>query len=436
MTSAKRSRASWNGWQREIELLQKALEQTRHDPVAFARAFLEWEPHPGQIRLLEAFGERTRVIHCGRRWGKTEALAVETLWFALFHPGSRQLIASVSIDQARLMFDRILEFIQASPILMAVTNWKKVKFAPFPELELLTGARVEVRSTARGGQYVRGRKYHRAVVDEAEYIVDEVIDSAIRLTLADTGGQLILASTPRRIGSTMWREWRRLRGTPADVGGSSFENPHVDREYLEMMRERLTRAQFAREVLGEWADEDGVFRFEDIRRAYEGADWEIPEPPKRGRRYAAGWDLAKHEDWTVGIVLDATTEPYRLVRFERFQRAPWPAVAARIRAVALEYNAETLIDATGVGDAVLDEVRDVARGFVFTAKGKADLLSALQVALERGRIRFPFIRELVDELHSYQWQDKGLMTDCVMALALALRAAERGTAVVVPGPYA
>jgi hypothetical protein len=83
----------------------------------------------------------------------------------------------------------------------------------------------------------------------------------------------------------------------------------------------------------------------------------------------------------------------------------------------------TLIDATGVGDAVLDEVRDVAQGYVFTGRSKIDLLTNLQVALERREVQFPFIRELVDELQGYSFDDKRLTTDCVMSLALAVWAA-------------
>jgi hypothetical protein len=75
-----------------------------------------------------------------------------------------------------------------------------------------------------------------------------------------------------------------------------------------------------------------------------------------------------------------------------------------------------------VGAAVLDEVSDVARGLVLTARSKRDILVRLQLALEKHELRFPFIRELVDELAGYAWDDAKLTTDSVMALALALAA--------------
>ena len=79
----------------------------------------------------------------------------------------------------------------------------------------------------------------------------------------------------------------------------------------------------------------------------------------------------------------------------------------------------------------MDEIGDVARPFVFTGKSKVELISGLQVALERREVRFPFIRELVDELQSYTYQDARIATDTVMALALAVRAA---TQTVQSGP--
>lgn len=62
-------------------------------------------------------------------------------------------------------------------------------------------------------------------------------------------------------------------------------------------------------------------------------------------------------------------------------------------------------------------------GFTFTQRSKLDLLTGLQVALEKRELQFPFIRELVDELQGYSFDDKNLSTDCVMSLALAVWAA-------------
>jgi len=399
--------------------------------VVFSRAWLGWEPHEGQRRWLTAPERTTAVLVTGRRWGKSEVAAIQALYHAVFRPKTRQGIVSITLDQARLSFDVALMMIQRQPLLAALVD--KVRETPFPTIRFKHGSEIVVRTAAREGIYLRGHKFHRVIIDEADYLSERIIDEVIRMTLADVGGQLVLISTPRARRGLVYRELQRgLSGDPSVYAqqGGTWENPHVDHDYILSLRDRMTAAAWQREVEGIYADDDAaVFRWEDIQAAYEGADWALPIEPDTKRRFVGGADLAKSEDWTVITVLDATQRPYRLAYFERFQRLPWPAVEARLRAVAERYgmrSGEVIIDATGVGAAVLDGVRDIATGYVFTARTKIDLITGLQVALERQHLRFPFVKELVDELQAYEWKDDDLTTDCVMSLALAVWAAEHG----------
>lgn len=410
---------------RTAEVLSRAARDAG-DVLTFCRRWLGWEPHAGQARWLTAPRRPTSVLVTGRRYGKSEVAAVQALHYAVTHPKSRQGIVSVTLDQARLSFDVALMFCQREPLLRVLVE--RVKETPFPTLRLKHGAEITVRTAAREGIYLRGHKFDRVIVDEADYLSERLIDEVVRMTLADVGGQLVLVSTPRARRGLVYRELQRgLAGVPTVYAqtGPTWENPHVDHEYIRSLRDRMTAAAWQREVEGVYADDDAaVFGWAHIQAAYEEATWTLPEQPQQGKRYCQGVDLAKAEDWTVHTVLDATQKPYRLVAFERYQRQPWPVVAARIREVHRRYGChQTLIDATGVGDAVLDEVRDVAQGFVFTQRSKLDLLSGLQVALEKRELRFPFVRELVDELQGYAFDDAKLQTDCVMSLALAVWAA-------------
>jgi hypothetical protein len=415
---------------RTLEILAQAALDAR-EPLTFCRRWLGWEPHDGQRRWLAAPWRATHVLVTGRRWGKSELAAVQALWFALTHPRTRQGIVSVTLDQARLSFDIVTMLAEREPLVRALV--RDVRMTPFPTIRFKTGSEITVRTTAREGIYLRGHKFHRVIVDEADYLPERIIDEVIRMTLADVGGQLVLISTPRARRGLVYRELTRgLAGDPHVYAqhGPTWENPNVDHDYIRALHDRMTASAWRREVEGEYVDDDtAVFRWDDIRVAYERADWSLPEPAVPGRRYVQGVDLARDVDWTVHIVLDATTRPYRLVHYERYQRTPYPVVAARIRELHTRYDChETLIDATGVGAAVLDEVSDVARGLVLTQRAKRDIIVRLQLALEKREIAFPFVRELVDELAAYAWDDEKLTTDSVMALALALAAVgpERG----------
>ena len=64
-----------------------------------------------------------------------------------------------------------------------------------------------------------------------------------------------------------------------------------------------------------------------------------------------GWDVAKSQDWTVGIGLDAHGV---VCAIERWQLKPW---AYTIEQIAQRATVPTLIDSTGVGDPVVEEVQ-------------------------------------------------------------------------------
>ena len=140
-----------------------------------------------------------------------------------------------------------------------------------------------------------------------------------------------------------------------------------------------------------------------------------------------GWDLAKSVDWTVGVGLDASGA---VCRIERWQ-TPWDATKARIRLAT--GNTPALVDSTGVGDPVLEDLQRHGgshfRGFKFSAESKQKLMEGLVVAIQQGEIRFPS-GPIVAELEAFEYEytrtgvrysaPSGMHDDCVCALALAV----------------
>ena len=72
----------------------------------------------------------------------------------------------------------------------------------------------------------------------------------------------------------------------------------------------------------------------------------------------------------------------------------------------------------GAGDPVLENLTCRADGFVFSHKSKQQALDALSLLLEQKRLKFPYIRELEEELLGYEDNDSAIVQDCVMALAM------------------
>ena len=94
-----------------------------------------------------------------------------------------------------------------------------------------------------------------------------------------------------------------------------------------------------------------------------------------------------------------------------------------------------MMDATGVGDPVFDDLRRVlphVEGFKITAQTKRELVQGLMVAVEQRRVMWPVTWDvLTAEMKRYEYDigptgqisyaaPSGYHDDCVMALALGV----------------
>jgi hypothetical protein len=108
------------------------------------------------------------------------------------------------------------------------------------------------------------------------------------------------------------------------------------------------------------------------------------------RTVIVGCDIAKHTDWTVCIAIDAKTG--LCLEMERFNQLDWPVQRERIAAFVKRWQARLVMDATGVGDPVFDDLRRVlphVEGFKITAQTKRELVQGLMVAVEQRRVMWP-----------------------------------------------
>jgi hypothetical protein len=124
--------------------------------------------------------------------------------------------------------------------------------------------------------------------------------------------------------------------------------------------------------------------------------------------FQLGVDLAKHQDWTVLTPFNLNT--FRAYVQDRFNQVDWNLQKARIEATALRYKARVKIDATGIGDPVVDDLK--SRGLnigeddaiKFTEVTRANLLNHLSMLLEQDKIQIPNDEGLINELESFQYK--------------------------------
>ncbi len=414
---------------------------TRPKPrLALARALFGWRPHPGQKEWL-LDDSPVKVAACGRRWGKTEAEAVDAATFALARPGSVQMIVAPTYDQARLISDRVERLLTDCPLTRRLVSARRT---PYPRLSVLNST-VSARSADDGGRSLRGHRGDRVIVDEAAFVPGSVITDVLQPMLADTAGQLILISTP--FGRNhFWRAWcagQEPGGRVRSFRFPSSANPHISRDYVEEQRGELPDSVFRTEYLAEFVDDCAcVFPWSEVQDCVRMG--QMGTHPAEGR-VVAGVDWARYSDFTACAAIEASGFPWRVTAVDRFQGLSWEAAVERVadfveRAGALA----VLCDSTSLGDPLLEQLdRRLARsrlgtaaeGLVFTAQSKRDIIEHLALRIAHREIALPppeggapealhrelmaFTREMRPSGGVSYGAPPGEHDDCVVALALA-----------------
>jgi hypothetical protein len=449
------------------------------DPVLFANLLLPSHPHPGQVNWLNHAHENINVLVPGNRWGKSTVIAMKHIWKCMFKVGAtptgkqnwmtmpyETISAAHSADQAEIVFSTARRMLSHPAIAPFVS---RIYETPFPRIKFYNGAVFHCRSAHDKGKYLDGHQYRYVSIDEAGWITNlkELINGVVLMRLAG-GGDLDLIGTPKGYGDLYWYYQRGARGVDGYYSqrGSIFDNPFLPAEDIRRRDELLAHSdQRLRDqvIYGEFVSMEGMaFTKDQLDNAFvPGMPAHVPY--KSGHRYVQAWDLGRRTDYTVGITLDVSEPPYTMVDFQRLNKVPWEEIYNLIGQKSKEYKVYApRIDATGPqGDVIEEEL--VKRGiFVDPYKTsnrneKMNLINTLQSALDYGRqsvgsrihldeamvehsvpdmeppgegnwglLRLPPIPQLVDEMGVYQHDDKDLVQDCVMALALATEIVYQG----------
>ncbi len=296
--------------------------------------------------------------------------------------------------------------------------------APFRMTWKHNGATIWFRS-AENPDALYGEDVAGAVVDEFTRCREETWP-ALRSTLTFTRGPVRLIGNVRGRKNWGYRLARRAEGGEAGMGyhkitaWDAVQAGVLDADEIRSAERDLPAHIFKELYLAEASDDGGnPFGIPAIQAAVA--------PFVEGEPVAWGWDLAKSVDWTVGIGLDAGGA---VVRFVRFQ-SDWEQTKNRI--VAETGDVPALIDSTGVGDPIME---DLARrlphveGFKFSGPSKQQIMEGLAAAIASRSLTL-IEGVLQSELESFEYEytrtgvrytaPVGMHDDTVDALALAVR---------------
>jgi len=158
-----------------------------------------------------------------------------------------------------------------------------------------------------------------------------------------------------------------------------------------------------------------------------------PCKPLEGHLYVMGVDLAKVRDYTVLAVYDRSTNCQ--VYQDRFNTIEWPFQKAKIKEIANHYNnALVMIDATGIGDPIADDLMRASvavEPIKITEQTKKDLVEKTSIWIEQKKIQMLPIEETKFEFENFSYEigptgrirygaPEGYNDDIVIAHALAV----------------
>lgn len=361
-----------------------------------------WQPHDGQREFLLA-DAHTKVLACGRRWGKTDACAVAVL-AALHRPSpTRHLILAPTLEQATLLFDRVVELLEALIAHDGGDAPIKARRGNHPELTY-----GQHKVLARSGFVPRSLRGHGAtdiVVDEAAYLPESLVTEVAMPMLATSAGHLTMISTP--FGRNhFWRFFQMGQSGEHGVWSRqapTSKNPYVKPEFLEIQRELISDRAYAVEYEAQFDEATGkVFGTEAVQKCLV-----TKVGPAEGQA-CVGVDWARYGDYTAVAVVTGHQNQAKLVELKQWRGRDWQATVAEVAATLANYpGCITVCDATGVGDPVVDMLKTAApraavEGLVFTSPTKRSLVDNLAMLIDRCALRMESDPALLRQLDRFE----------------------------------
>lgn len=389
---------------------------------------IPYKPHPGQ-QEFHLNPARFKAVAPGRRWGKTTAGANETIRnIAETEPTSIGFVVAPSYVSTSLgkCWNTILAYCPKELI-------TEIHRTPGNQYIRFIGNRYAYFRSAETPDSCKGESLSWVWFDEPGEMKEQIWDYAILPSLIDKHGKAVFTGTPK--GHNWYQRIFALGQDRQQTeywsrGGSSYENSKEQGGYLDAIEiDKIAATMSERARMQEI---EGLF-IPDVGSTFRGVDRLIEgnfEEPQTGKSYVMGADIAKTTDYTVLTVMD---DNGHVCGWERFSQLDWVFITKRIVNLARTYNARILIDASGVGNPVLDMLnREQVRveGYKFTEASKKDLIENLSIAMDNKAISYPNIPELVNELKLFGYTQtpagtvhygapEGYHDDCVISLALA-----------------
>lgn len=308
------------------------------------------------------------LLCTGRQVGKTTIMARKAAEYMTKNKNSKIIIVSLTEDQAKLIIVMILDYLQRN-----YKSYLKVKAKDRPTQNRITlnnGAVALARPVGNTGDAVRGFTGDVLIIDEASRM-PELAFTAAKPTLASTGGELWICSTPFGKEGYFWEcfknESNRFKVfhvsteevyTNRKIAGRWTEHRRTEAlNFLAGEQKDMSRLQYGQEYLGLFMDDINRLFSDDIIQQ----SCILPQPKSivHKRDHFLGVDVARlgGDETTFEIIAKINEDYYEHVYNLTQQYTLLTTTADKIVGLHEVYNFPRDgigIDTTGVGAGVFD----------------------------------------------------------------------------------
>lgn len=377
-------------------------------------------PYTPQGVQKEYYKSNTRYTICriGRQWGKSMIAMLRGVKRSILQTGIYWWVEP-TIPQSKVHMRRMAQ--QYSKFIKPNGYNKSDR-----SIELINGS-VWYFKGADDPENLEGETLDGLVLDEAAKYPEEVWFQTLKPMLAVKQGWVDFIGKPR--GNNYFKRLWNSAETDNDwtrIHYASNTSPFFSQTEYDEARANTPLDIFRQEYDAEFVDYSGTV----FRNLEYYPYWGELEPANPGKKYYAGIDLARTHDFTVIVILDHRK---KICAFERFNNIPWSLQKEKIKKICSDYNANVVIDSTGLGDPIFDDLAMAGMkisGYKFTNQTKRVLIEQLIMDLENEELTMVRIPELINEMNNFEKEEtssgliryhgsQGVHDDGVIALSLA-----------------
>ena len=434
------------------QITPQIARRLRDDGIFFCEKILGTKLHYYQKEVMNE--HHKYIAMCwGRQLGKTTLLSFKATHYAVTNPNKLIMILSQDRERAREFYNLIIGHILGNPLLanMIVGDAKQ------SETKLSNGTRLINKAAGRDGRSLRGFSVDLLIIDEADFVPEPVFIAGEQCT-ASVRGAIWLISTPFRKGTTFHKYFTdgqlargKYEGTvPLDEDEERPDSPigqefdfltfhhdyraglqafkedgltQIDGIFIKKKQKSMERWAFEQEYLAKWSDDiASYFNEKQIRACLTDLslkEEDYIEYGEVGQTYYMGVDFAKHKDKTmITTIKRLNNGQYQVVRVDVWEGRDWDKQIIDLNHIVGKINpAMIYIDKTGVGDVMLDFMKNMAnvgaernhmQGKIepinFAIQTKTTLYSHLQNMIGNRMLHLPLDKKLLAELIFIQYE--------------------------------